>query len=166
LSSLFYEIKQFLSAEGEYGMILFEKTVDLNDLKDAACWFCQQLALGDVVCLKGDLGAGKSEFVRACIQALAGHPVDVPSPTFTLCQSYDTIKGPVLHYDLFRLEKVEDAWELGIIEQIMGSFSFIEWPQLIDASLKGHKRVFEINLKIASESQRHLQICQLEGTVA
>ncbi len=143
-------------------MILFEKTVNLNELKEAAYWFCQHLALGDVVCLKGDLGSGKSEFARACIQTLMGHPVDVPSPTFTLCQSYESPKGPVLHYDLFRLDQEEDAWELGIIEQIRGHMSFIEWPQLIEVSLKRHQRVFDVSLSIASQTQRNLRICHYE----
>ena len=160
---LFYEIKQFLSAKRKYGMIIFEKTVNLEGLKEVARWFCQQLEPGDVVCLKGDLGAGKSEFARACIQTMAGQAVDVPSPTFTLCQTYDTLKGTVFHYDLYRLEKEEDVWELGIIEQIVGNFSFIEWPQIIEPAIKGCKRVFDVNLAIASEFERHTQIDQHLG---
>ena len=87
---------------------------------------------GDVIALAGDLGAGKTEFARAFINALArrhGLPEEeVPSPTFTLVQSYDFPGFIVWHFDLYRLERAEEAWELGIEDAFADGVSLIEWP--------------------------------------
>src|SRR5947207_3065485 len=71
---------------------------------------------GDVVALRGDLGSGKTAFARAFIAARAGRPVEVPSPTFTLVQTYELPDGAIWHFDLYRLERPDDAIELGIDE--------------------------------------------------
>src|SRR5215217_3143733 len=72
---------------------------------------------GDIVSLRGELGAGKSALARATIRALAGDPeLEVPSPTFALVQPYDTPAGPVLHADLYRLGDAAEADELGLLD--------------------------------------------------
>jgi len=84
---------------------------------------------GDVIGLGGDLGAGKTTFARAFIQARAGErKEDVPSPTFTLAQIYDLPGLAIWHFDLYRLQKAEDAVELGIEEAFAEGVSLIEWP--------------------------------------
>lgn len=88
---------------------------------------------GDVIALHGDLGAGKTSLARAFVRALAGEEEEVPSPTFTLAQIYDwpggsPDGGTVWHFDLYRLEKPEDALELGIEEAFADGVSLIEWP--------------------------------------
>src|ERR1700760_2947217 len=66
-------------------------------------------AAGDAILLEGELGAGKSEFARAFLREVTGDPdLEVPSPTFTLVQSYETRLGPVHHFDLWRLEGESD----------------------------------------------------------
>jgi tRNA threonylcarbamoyladenosine biosynthesis protein TsaE len=84
---------------------------------------------GDVVALKGELGAGKTSFARAFIRARAGRDEDVPSPTFTLVQSYELPDLTIWHFDGFRLRVPEDAWELGIEDAFRDGVSLIEWPE-------------------------------------
>ncbi len=84
---------------------------------------------GDVIALHGDLGMGKSAFARAVIRRLAGNPeLEVPSPTFTVLQSYETARFPVHHFDLYRLADPDELVEIGFFEAINEGLSLIEWP--------------------------------------
>lgn len=93
------------------------------------------LRAGDVLALKGDLGAGKSTLARALIRALADDAgLEVPSPTFTLVQSYDT-RVPVHHFDLYRLTSAAELDELGFEEALAQGAALIEWPERADGYL-------------------------------
>ena len=84
---------------------------------------------GDVVALEGDLGAGKTTLARAIIRAIAADPqLDVPSPTFTLVQSYD-LRIPVHHFDLYRLSGADELEELGLSEALADGAALVEWPE-------------------------------------
>lgn len=89
---------------------------------------------GDMIGLSGGLGSGKTVFARAFIRARAARagaapPDQVPSPTFTLVQVYEMPEAPVWHIDLYRLEKPEEAWELGIEEAFSDGIALVEWPE-------------------------------------
>jgi tRNA threonylcarbamoyladenosine biosynthesis protein TsaE len=101
--------------------------VSLETLEATAAKFIRTLNKGDVVFMEGNLGSGKTTFVRAAIQSLLGQGEHVPSPTFTLVQTYDT-QPPIWHYDLYRLEDPEEVLELGMDEAFNEGITFIEWP--------------------------------------
>nr|WP_319385422.1 tRNA (adenosine(37)-N6)-threonylcarbamoyltransferase complex ATPase subunit type 1 TsaE [uncultured Roseibium sp.] len=112
------------------------------ETKDEAetCLLAEDIAMilkaGDVVCLSGDLGAGKSTFARALIRALAddGH-LEVPSPTFTLVQSYELPRYDLAHLDLYRLEEPDEIEELGLADLLQTGAALIEWPEMASAFL-------------------------------
>jgi tRNA threonylcarbamoyladenosine biosynthesis protein TsaE len=88
---------------------------------------------GDAILLEGELGAGKTEFARAFLRAATGDPaLEVPSPTFTLVQSYETRIGTVHHFDLWRLDGPDGLTELGW-EEARDDIVLVEWPDRLGA---------------------------------
>lgn len=92
------------------------------------------LQAGDTLALEGDLGAGKSAFARALIRAYRSDPqTEVPSPTFTIVQSYEASGKPdIWHADLYRLSDPEELYELGLEEVRDDSVVIVEWPDRLD----------------------------------
>jgi len=86
------------------------------------------LAPGEAVLLYGPLGMGKSTLARGLIRALTRPDEDVPSPTFTLVQFYETTP-PIAHFDLYRLSRAEEAFEIGLDEALDEGAALIEWPE-------------------------------------
>ncbi len=89
---------------------------------------------GDCIALTGGLGAGKTTLVRGLIQALCG-PVEVPSPTYTLVQTYETRQGEIWHCDLYRLEHPDEVEELGLLDALYEAICLIEWPDRLGSAL-------------------------------
>ena len=92
---------------------------------------------GDVIALTGDLGAGKTTLSRGMIQSLSGE-IEVPSPTYTIVQAYDMSSFELWHCDLYRLERPEDVFELGLLDMIDDVVSLIEWPERMGEYLPDH----------------------------
>ncbi len=109
----------------------FSRTILLKNETETAA-FAARLAslcrMGDILALSGTLGMGKTALARAFIRALTDPCEDVPSPTFTLVQIYETERFPVYHFDLYRIETPDDAFELGIDDAFAEGISLIEWP--------------------------------------
>jgi len=114
-------------------MRMAQKTLNI-DLKNAdetakfAQLLAQSVSIGDTILLTGDLGAGKTHFARAFIKSLLMDDEDVPSPTFTLVQTYDTSVGEVWHADLYRLSDEQEIEELGLSDAMLDAICLIEWP--------------------------------------
>lgn len=96
---------------------------------DFARGIAQTLRAGDVLLLSGEIGAGKTHFARALIQSILTTAEDVPSPTYTLVQSYDTTRGALWHADLYRLSDPDEAVELGLSDAFEEAICLIEWPE-------------------------------------
>jgi len=115
--------------------------VDLPDEAATAAFAARVSALaaaGDVIALKGDLGAGKTSFARAFIRS-RGAVEEVPSPTFTLVQVYELAGAAIWHFDLYRLKSAEEAWELGIEDAFSEGISLIEWPERLGSLLPRYR---------------------------
>lgn len=131
--------------------------VDLPDLP-AMERFGQRIAdtlrAGDVVALTGSLGAGKTTLARAIIAAL-GHAGEVPSPSFTIIETYDppAVSLPLVHADFYRLDDPAEVEELGLDDYRQGAAMIAEWPQ--NAGGFGHEPAcLSITLEIAESGRR------------
>jgi N-acetylmuramate 1-kinase len=115
---------------------------------------------GLAIHLSGDLGAGKSAFARAFIRALAldDKEFDIPSPSFSLVQSYDSIRVPVVHADLYRIGSPAEVTELGLEEFIGKSLMTIEWPEKLPESISPDR------LKIVFSGSGEARDLKLEAT--
>lgn len=100
---------------------------DLDAMQALGKRIAAALQPGDVVALSGGLGAGKTTLARAIIGAL-GHEGEVPSPSFTILETYD-LRLPVVHADFYRLERPDDALELGLDDYREGAALIAEWPE-------------------------------------
>ena len=104
---------------------------------------------GDCFLLRGQIGAGKSALARAFIRSLLGPETEVPSPTFTLVQTYDHGEIEIWHADLYRLSDTQEAVELGLTDAMDDQICLIEWPELMEGLTP--ESALDIELKVASD---------------
>ena len=100
---------------------------DLAAMEGFGAEIAARLQPGDVVALSGGLGAGKTTLARSIIAAL-GHDGEVPSPTFTIIETYDALDPPLVHADFYRLETPAEAEEIGLDDYRDGAVLIAEWP--------------------------------------
>lgn len=135
------------------------KTFELQSLAETealAAAVAGRAVMQDVIALSGGLGAGKTSFARGFIRARPGGDAiaEVPSPTFTLVQVYELSGAPVWHFDLYRLTKPEEAWELGIEEAFAEAISLIEWPDRLGALLPAARLDIELSPGAQGDARR------------
>ena len=115
-----------------------KQTLFLAD-EDATAALGERLAgllhAGDTVLLEGPIGAGKSHLARALIRALLGRMEDVPSPSFTLVQTYDADGVEIWHADLYRLSHPDEVLELGLEDAFATAICLVEWPERLGSHL-------------------------------
>ena len=117
--------------------------------------FSKQINSGDIIAINGDLGAGKTTFIKGVLQGL-GYKGNVSSPTYTLVNEYDA-KYKIIHIDCYR-EKLINRWlDIGIVDYLNGdNVVFIEWAKYIKSILP--KDVITINIEHLSESKRKIKV--------
>ena len=129
-----------LPAEGDFRLVDDAATARLG------AGVAHALALGDAICLWGPLGAGKSTLARGLIRALTTPTEDVPSPTFTLVQFYETPALHLAHFDLYRITRASELAEIGLDEALDDGAAIIEWPE----RLEGHLPPDRLDIELAA----------------
>ena len=131
--------------------------IDLSSEKkteELATQFLQKLKPGSIVFLYGEMGVGKTTFVRYLINKLQKNdnlPItEVTSPTFNLLNEYQLNKFIINHYDLFRIKSNEEIKDLNLFENSNNSITLIEWPEIID---KKPKNLIELTFEYEEDHQ-------------
>jgi tRNA threonylcarbamoyladenosine biosynthesis protein TsaE len=113
-------------------------------------WFSLRLSAGDCLLLDGPIGAGKSHFARSLIQTRLGRAEDVPSPTFTLVQTY-AADVEIWHADLYRLSHPDEVFELGLESAFDTAICLVEWPDRLGKAAP--QRAFRLTFSLHNEGR-------------
>lgn len=136
-------------------------TLDLASLEQ----FCEDLSfkikIGDIICLFGELGSGKTTFARNLINSIykknkLDKPTSIKSPSFPILLTYQVNNFEIYHYDLYRISKNSELVEINLFEELHNSITLIEWPELILDSLKNYN-FYSLNLTIINENKRKIK---------
>jgi len=133
---------------------------DLAAFQRLAKELAPKLRKGIVVALQGDLGVGKTEFARAVLREF-GIIGDIPSPTFTLLQTYETNNLLVSHFDLYRLKSTDELDELGWDDALADGITLIEWPERAGSRLP-QERV-ELHFTLLDNGERFCVISEIKN---
>jgi tRNA threonylcarbamoyladenosine biosynthesis protein TsaE len=138
----------------------------VNDTVRLAAELAAGLRANDVLALHGDLGAGKTQFVRGLVAGLGGNPRTVSSPTFVLLNVYDSGRLPLFHLDAYRVTGPDDFEAIGFSELLeQGGVVAVEWPSRVPSLLPPH--TIHVTLEPASPRTRRISITRpgLEGGI-
>ena len=131
----------------------------ISDSRQIARLIASGMSGSNILALSGDLGSGKSFICRCIIQSLCGEDLTVTSPTFNLVQTYEfSDQGAcniIYHFDLYRLEHVDEIYNLGIEEALSGGICLIEWPEIARHILPKNHLYLEI--EILDEDRRKIR---------
>ena len=142
---------------------MFKKQeVNLTQLEKLSKEFAKKIKISEIVLFKGDLGSGKTTFIRSIINNIyllnkKKPPTTIPSPSFPILQIYSLNNFSIYHYDFFRVKKVNEINEIGFEENIIGNITFIEWPELVISKIYDYK-YYEVDISIIGEKNRKISI--------
>lgn len=135
------------------------KSNSVKETENIAAAFAKSLSAGDVICLNGDLGAGKTAFVQGLAKAI-GIEEYISSPTFTIVNCYDG-KIPLYHFDVYRIADSDEMYDIGFDEYIYGNgISVIEWSEIISDILP--ERRYEVTIKKDFEKHENFREILIE----
>ncbi|MQQ08188.1 tRNA (adenosine(37)-N6)-threonylcarbamoyltransferase complex ATPase subunit type 1 TsaE [Epibacterium sp. SM1979] len=125
-----------------------------DDMANLAEMIASDVSAGDCLLLEGIIGAGKSHFARSFIRSLLTSPEDIPSPTFTLVQTYDGPECEIWHSDLYRLSTLDEVFELGLVDAFDTAISLVEWPKKLEDVAPQNALHLTIELSDTAEDAR------------
>ncbi len=135
-------------------------TLDLFSLEKFCENISQNLDHGNIICLFGELGSGKTTFARSIIKSIyrknkSQAPRSIKSPSFPILITYEVNNIEIYHYDLYRISNSNELFELNIFENLANSITLIEWPEIILEELKS-KKYFSVTFDIIDSFSRKI----------
>lgn len=121
-----------------------------------------KLNIGDVVKLIGPLGSGKSVIARTIIKELGTKETHIPSPTYTLVQTYDDTRFPIAHMDLYRLENSDEIFDLDLEHYLQNGILLIEWPEIAEEHIPDYAITIEFEPSKEGETSRKIKLNGIE----
>ncbi len=141
---------------------LSNQIYDLRELEKLTTNLSKDISLGDIYLFQGELGAGKTTFIRLLINNLyvlnnLPKPDSIISPTYPILITYELSSSQIYHYDLYRVKNLRELEELDFFENLNNNITLIEWPEML-INLPLNKKHYLINLDMISESKRKINI--------
>ena len=143
-------------------LTLENQKLDISETESLALRLSENLKVGDILMLEGELGVGKTTFSKFIINSLHSlkkieKPSSINSPTYPILLTYNLKSFEIYHYDLYRIKSIQELEELDFFENLKNSITLIEWPELlIDLPFK--QSYYLINLDLYSETKRSINI--------
>lgn len=132
---------------------------NIENTKIFASIIAKHLSAGDVITFSGNLGSGKTSFIKYMINSLSLEKLEVTSPSFNLLHIYELNNLELWHFDLYRLKDIDEIYELGIEDAFIKGVSLIEWPQIIDTILPENR----LDIKLSFAKGEEARIVNLTG---
>ncbi|GAA4270237.1 tRNA (adenosine(37)-N6)-threonylcarbamoyltransferase complex ATPase subunit type 1 TsaE [Hyunsoonleella aestuarii] len=118
-----------------------EISYSLDSIDDAANWIIKNVKTKTIF-LYGEMGAGKTTLIKSIVKVLSSND-EVSSPTFSIVNEYESLNESIYHFDLYRIENIEEAYNFGIEDYIdSNNWIIVEWPNLIESLVDNYDRVF------------------------
>ena len=141
---------------------LSNQILDLRELEKFTTNLSKDISFGDIYLFQGELGAGKTTYIRFLINNLhllnnLPKPTSIISPTYPILITYELNSTQIYHYDLYRVKSLKELEELDFFENLNNNITFIEWPEIL-INLPLNKKHYLINLDMISETKRKINI--------